>query len=179
MNIIVIRNTEAQSNVNYVVGGRCDEKLTQKGINQAKKLREKLKNIDYDIIISSPVNRAVETAEIINYKQLPLVQDDRITERDPGSFVLKDRNLVNKSDWNSLDKLKTKDNVETLLSLLDRTEEFLNDMKTKYKNKNILLVTHNSISRAIWILIDKKEKSKEEINAYYHRFEELKIYRNI
>ena len=179
MNIIVIRNTEAPSNVKYVVGGRCDEKLTQKGINQAKQLRKELKNIDYDIIISSPVNRAVETAEIINYKQLPLVQDDRITERDPGNLVLKDRNLVNKSDWNSLDKLKAKDSAETLLSLLNRTKDFLNDMKTKYKNKNILLVTHNSISRAIWILVDKKDKSKEEINSYYHRSEDIKIYRNI
>ena len=102
MNLIVIRNTEAPSNVNYVVGGRSEESLTERGIMQAKELRKKLEQMNYDVIITSPVNRAVETAKIINYKNIPIIKDERITERDSGDLLLKDRNLVNKSEWNSV-----------------------------------------------------------------------------
>ena len=125
MNLIVIRNTEAPSNVNYVVGGRSDESLTKKGIFQANALRKKLEKINYDVIITSPVNRAVETANIVNYKNIPIIKDERITERDSGDLLLKDRNLVNKTEWNSMKKLRTDDGAETLLSLLNRTNDFV------------------------------------------------------
>lgn len=43
-----------------------DEDLTEVGINQAEELKEKIKNITFDIIISSPLIRAKHTANIIN-----------------------------------------------------------------------------------------------------------------
>ena len=135
MKLIVIRNTEAPSNVNYVVGGRSDESLTKKGIIQATELRKKLEKINYDIIITSPVNRAVETANIINYKKIPLIKDERITERDSGKLLLKDRNLVNKTEWNSMEKLRTVDAAETLLALINRTNDFIEEIRKKYENK--------------------------------------------
>ncbi len=178
MNLIVIRNTEAPSNVNYVVGGRSDESLTKKGIIQANELRKKLEKINYDIIITSPVNRAVETANIINYKKIPLIKDERITERDSGILLLKDRNLVNKTEWNSMEKLRTVDAAETLLALINRTNDFIEEIRKKYENKTVLIVTHNSICRAIWMIKNGKGKNKKEINMYYHNSEDIIIYNN-
>ena len=178
MNLIVIRNTEAPSNVNYVVGGRSDESLTKKGIFQAKALRKKLEKINYDVIITSPVNRAVETANIVNYKNIPIIKDERITERDSGDLLLKDRNLVNKTEWNSMKKLRTDDNAETLLALVKRTNDFVEEIRKKYENKIVLIVTHNSISRALWMIKNGKGKNKEEINMYYHNSENIIIYNN-
>lgn len=178
MNLIVIRNTEAPSNVNYVVGGRSDESLTKKGIFQAKALRKKLEKINYDVIITSPVNRAVETANIVNYKNIPIIKDERITERDSGDLLLKDRNLVNKTEWNSMKKLRTDDDAETLLALVNRTNDFVEEIRKKYENKIVLIVTHNSISRALWMIKNGKGKNKEEINMYYHNSENIIIYNN-
>lgn len=178
MKLIVIRNTEAPSNVNYVVGGRSNESLTKKGIIQAKALRKKLEKINYDVIITSPVNRAVETANIVNYKNIPLIKDERITERDSGDLLLKDRNLVNKTEWNSMEKLRTDDGAETLLSLINRANDFIEEIRKKYENKTVLIVTHNSISRALWMIKNGKEKNKEEINMYYHNSEDITIYNN-
>jgi len=176
MNLIVIRNTEAPSNVNYIVGGRSEESLTERGIMQAKELRKKLEQMNYDVIITSPVNRAVETAKIINYKNISIIKDERITERDSGDLLLKDRNLVNKTEWNSMKKLRTKDNAETLLALVNRTNEFIEEIRKKYKNETVLIVTHNSICRALWMIKNEKEKSKEEINSFYHNSEDIKVY---
>ena len=178
MNLIVIRNTEAPSNVNYIVGGRSEESLTERGIKQAEELRKKLEQMNYDVIITSPVNRSVETAKIINYKNIPIIKDERITERDPGDFLLKDRNLVNKTEWNSMKELRTKDNVETLLSLINRTTAFIKEIRKKYEDKTVLVVTHNSICRALWMIKNEKEKSKEEINLYYHNSEDIKVYKD-
>lgn len=178
MKLIVIRNTEAPSNVNYVVGGRSNESLTKKGVIQAKALRKKLEKINYDVIITSPVNRAVETANIVNYKNIPIIKDERITERDSGDLLLKDRNLVNKTEWNSMEKLRTDDGAETLLSLINRTNDFIEEIRKKYENKTVLIVTHNSISRALWMIKNGKGKNKEEINMYYHNSEDITIYNN-
>lgn len=178
MKLIVIRNTEAPSNVNYVVGGRSNESLTKKGVIQAKALRKKLEKINYDVIITSPVNRAVETANIVNYKNIPLIKDERITERDSGDLLLKDRNLVNKTEWNSMEKLRTDGGAETLLSLINRTNDFIEEIRKKYENKTVLIVTHNSISRALWMIKNGKGKNKEEINMYYHNSEDITIYNN-
>ena len=178
MNLIVIRNTEAPSNVNYVVGGRSEESLTERGIMQAKELRKKLEQMNYDVIITSPVNRAVETAKIINYKNIPIIKDERITERDSGDLLLKDRNLVNKSEWNSMKKLRTEDNAETLLSLVNRTNEFIEEIRQKYENKTVLIVTHNSICRALWMIKNEKEKNNEEINLFYHNSNDITVYNN-
>ena len=178
MKLIVIRNTEAPSNVNYVVGGRSNESLTKKGVIQAKALRKKLEKINYDVIITSPVNRAVETANIVNYKNIPLIKDERITERDSGDLLLKDRNLVNKTEWNSMEKLRTDDGAETLLSLINRANAFIEEIRKKYENKTVLIVTHNSISRALWMIKNGKGKNKEEINMYYHNSEDITIYNN-
>ena len=178
MNLIVIRNTEAPSNVNYVVGGRSDEKKKKKGIFQAYELRKKLEKMNYDVIITSPVNRAVETANIVNYKNIPIIKDERITERDSGDLLLKDRNLVNKTEWNSMEKLRTVDAAETLLALINRTNNFIEEIRKKYENKTVLIVTHNSISRALWMIKNGKGKNKEEINMYYHNSENIIIYNN-
>ena len=178
MNLLVVRCAEAPSNVEYIVGGRCEEGLTKHGIKQAEELREKLKKYDYDIIVSSPVNRAIQTAKIVNYKNIKIIIDDRITERDPKDLLLKDRNLVNKTKWNSLDELRTEEGAETLLSLIRRTEGLIKELKEEYEQKTVVIVTHNSISRAIWMINNKKEKTQEEINSYYHSKDTIQLYEN-
>ena len=67
MKIYLVRHGQCESNVigrfNYI-----DEDINETGIEQAEKLREIIKDIDYDIVISSPLIRALHTAEIINIK---------------------------------------------------------------------------------------------------------------
>ena len=176
MKLIVIRHTEVPSNLNHIISGSSDESLTPNGIIQANKLRSDLQRIDYDVIFSSPVNRAMETAQIINYKNLPIVEDERIRDRDPGNLLLKSRDLVNKSECNRLDILRTKDGTETLLSLIRRVKLFIEDLKKNYSDKTIVIVTHNSISRVFWLLNNIEKKSIKEINSYYHSTGEMQIY---
>lgn len=67
MKIYIVRHGQTNHNVKKIYSNE-DEDLNLKGINQANKLKEQIKKIDYDIIISSPLIRAKHTANIINVK---------------------------------------------------------------------------------------------------------------
>ena len=55
-------------------------------------------------------------------------------------------------------------------------KSFIEDLKKNYSDKNIVIVTHNSISRAFWLLNSVEPKSIEEINFYYQSSEKMQIY---
>lgn len=82
MKIYLVRHGEVDHNL-YGLYNREDEDLNEKGIKQAEELKESIKNIEYDFIISSPLSRARHTANIENKN---IVIDDRLKERDPGSL---------------------------------------------------------------------------------------------
>ena len=48
MKLYVVRHGETETNVLRLICGKRECNLTKKGIKQAKELKEKLKNIDFD-----------------------------------------------------------------------------------------------------------------------------------
>jgi 2,3-bisphosphoglycerate-dependent phosphoglycerate mutase len=88
-NLHLIRHGEAEVNVRRVVGGRRgDTGLTPRGVLQAERLRDRLAatgEICADVLLTSPLPRARQTAEILAPALgLPLVLDDDLQELDPG-----------------------------------------------------------------------------------------------
>ena len=76
MNLYVVRHGQTEWNVLKKMQGSADIPLNKTGIEQAYKMQEKLDCIDIDLIICSPLNRAKQTAEIINQnKRLPIIYD--------------------------------------------------------------------------------------------------------
>ena len=61
-----VRHGEIEANVKKVYAGWSEEKLTHKGIEQAKKAGETLKEKGIEAIYCSPLRRAVQMAEIIS-----------------------------------------------------------------------------------------------------------------
>ena len=70
--LVLVRHGESELNMENIFFGHLDPKLTEKGQSQALKAKEILSNIDYKKIYSSPLTRAIETAEIINIKKYNL-----------------------------------------------------------------------------------------------------------
>ena len=64
--ICVIRHGRTALNVQKVFRGHLDGPLDDVGENQAKLTGELLADIDFDVIYTSPLERAVQTADIIN-----------------------------------------------------------------------------------------------------------------
>ena len=62
--IYVIRHGETDLNNERRMQGRLGLPLNEHGIKQAENLREKIKDIQFDYVFSSPQERAIQTAEI-------------------------------------------------------------------------------------------------------------------
>ena len=63
--IILVRHGETEWNVAEIFRGRIDVELNETGIKQAELLAEYLSNVKIDAIYSSPLKRALKTAEIV------------------------------------------------------------------------------------------------------------------
>lgn len=149
MNIYVIRHGRTNNNDLGLFNGRNDEDINDTGIEQAKNVRNKLKNINIDLIICSPMKRAKHTAEIININNIPIIYDNRLMERDTGEITLKPYKMIDREEYWNYYSTKYK-NVEPISDLLKRVSSFIDEIRIKYKNKNILIVTHNGVSRAFY-----------------------------
>ncbi len=146
MKIYIVRHGQVPHNAlgQY---NTTDEDLTELGIKQAEELRDKLKSIDFDIIISSPLNRAKHTAQILNVKNTEIIYDNRIKERSCGDLSGKPLSVTNREEYwnyNTTIQYGTSENIKLFF---ERIFEFLNDLKTK-KYKTVLIVAHSGVSKA-------------------------------
>ena len=148
MKIYLVRHGQCESNVigRYII----DEDINETGIKQAEDLREKIKDINYDIVISSPLTRAFHTADIINAKNKDIITDERLAERNPGSLEGKSINITDREEfWNYYTKVKY-GTEERIPDLCNRVKEFLDELKTK-NYKSVLVVAHSGVSKAFYV----------------------------
>lgn len=62
--LYVIRHGQTDFNKERKMQGRMGLPLNEYGVNQAEELKKQLKGIHFDMVFSSPQERAVQTAEI-------------------------------------------------------------------------------------------------------------------
>ena len=147
MKIYVTRHGQTDWNVQGKTQGRADIELNEVGIKQAKQTKEELKTIDIDLIIGSPLKRAKKTAEIINEgRNIPIIFDDQIIERNFGEFEGEKIKFDEFWDYNAHPRYQR---AETIQEIISRISNFLDKIKEEYKDKNVLLVTHGGVSIAI------------------------------
>lgn len=140
--IYIVRHGQTNLNVEGRYGGRIDTPLNKEGIAQAKKLKEKFKNIKLDIVITSPLIRTIQTANEITSKEK--ITDERIIERSNGDLEGKLKSeITEKIDFN--DPNEKRYNIESIVEFRNRIYNFLDEVKEKYKGKNVLIVTHAGV----------------------------------
>jgi len=149
MKLYVARHGQTQWNAENRVCGSTNLPLTDLGKDQAKLLAEKVKEYNIDVIIASPMMRAMQTAGAVSIATgIPVIMDDRLREHDYGSFEGADRN----SDeyWAQKYQFAAKfPKGESVLQLAQRVYNLLDDVKKTYPDKNVLLVCHGGVSRMI------------------------------
>ena len=145
--IYVTRHGQTDWNVQKKVMGRCDEPLNENGMLQATYTKNNLSNIDIDLIICSPLLRTKQTADVINKdRNLPIIYDERVIERDFGEFEgLQTNEFDFNGYWDYYKNLQF-EKAENIQAFFDRIYKFLNDIVDCYKDKNILIVTHGGVS---------------------------------
>ncbi len=170
--IIFLRHAQAKNNVERVLAGRSKGiPLTEFGVQQAEKIAHFLGPLKISAIYSSPIERAVHTAEIVSDKlNLHYEIDDRLTEIDMGIFsgmyyeemFARHGNIFLKFYQDN--PLIEKNGVETFSNVKKRVLDMVNYCSQKHDSENILLVTHmDPIKAMISTVLQLKPESLYEL----------------
>lgn len=125
--------------------GRNGSPLNEIGIQQAEQVKEKLQHIEFDLVISSPQERAVQTAEIATGKKA--VIDNRIDVFDLGE-----------ADRLTTDEVKIAKGipdptlykgVEDPYDYIKRVFDFMRDLEAEYGDKRVLISGHRCTTGGI------------------------------
>ena len=85
--LYIIRHCESEGNVSEIFQGRTDGDITPKGALQLESLKERCKDIPFDIIYTSPLIRARKTAEAVNYyHDAALIDEPELMEINGGDM---------------------------------------------------------------------------------------------
>lgn len=146
MKVYIVRHGEVPHNALKQYNNE-NEDLNENGIRQANELKEKIKNINYDIIISSPLLRAKHTAQIINVNNKKILINDKLKERDPGNLSGKPITVTNRDEYwnyNTTIRYGTSENIRDFFM---RVYNFLDELK-KEDYESVLIVAHSGVSKA-------------------------------
>ena len=149
MKLYVVRHGETMENANNCLVGRINSSLTSKGKEQAKQVSNYFKDKKIDLIVSSPLDRCKETAQIIS-NNTPIIYSDKLLGRDHGEFTGKPRNSINFDEYWNYNKNIQYEKAESVKDLYNRVATLIEELKEKYKDKNIIIVTHSGIMRVLY-----------------------------
>lgn len=146
MKIYITRHGQTDWNKIKKIQGRTDIELNEEGRAQALETALNLKDVNFDVIFTSPLKRAVETAEIINmHHQVSILKDERIIERSFGDL---EGASIHEIDFTNFWREGYDDlypNSEPTKSFYERTQNFIKEMMKSDYNA-ILVVAHGGVS---------------------------------
>ncbi len=156
---LVMRHGEAMHNVHgqekYDSSGDPENHLTENGKNQVRESAEKLKSKNIDVIFCSPFLRTRETAglvaEVIGYDKSKIIYDDRLREHGLGTLDGKcfddTHKIVFENHANDLSSNEY--GLESYNEMKIRVGNLVMETENNFKDKNILMVTHLGLVKAV------------------------------
>ena len=155
--ILLVRHGQTDWNQKRLIQGRINNPLNEEGIKQVKEVGKILKEKDpnWDIIIASPLDRAIHSANILaeelNYQNEIIINND-VIEREFGKA---EGQLICDEIYN---KIKNDDveGLEKSYELQDRAYNALIKIAKKYPGKKGLIATHSHFIKGFFTKISNE-----------------------
>jgi len=138
--------------------------LSKPGREQCIELKTLIKNIEFDVVFSSDLKRAIDSAQLtFGNRHIPIIEDERLRECDYGDLNGADSKKVKSMAMSCIDNPFP--NGESHKDVEKRVRNLLEDIHMKYQNKNIAVVSHKAPQLALDVIIkgkNWKEAIKED-----------------
>lgn len=139
--IVLVRHGQTMENTQNILQGQMPGHLTPWGKEQAKQLGKTLEGNRFDLLLTSDLKRAVDTSRLINNSlHLEMITDAMLRERDFGIYTGKPYGTHIDNDEPTL---------ESVEQMFDRASLWLKKIRTDYREKRILVVSHGLFLRVI------------------------------
>lgn len=163
--LYLTRHGETEWNDRGVMQGWNDSPLTELGEKQAFWLGERMKDLEIDVIYSSPLGRAYNTAKIIKgNRDIEIIAHNGLKEMNIGPWeglnqeeimAINSENYYN--FWNVPSKYIKAETGENFYEIVDRSSKAINEILEKEKGKRILIVTHTITLKAYLCALEKRD----------------------
>jgi len=190
--IIFVRHGESEKNVQHILSDSLDGwPLTEKGRSMAKEMGEGIVE-QVDVIITSPILRAKETAEILNQKfNVKILEDVLIKEIAYGQWnnkSVEEREKINPETYKKYNEIK-KDPAKRFIhrlggdgesrqDVMDRTIKFIKRITDEQKGKTVLVVGHgvtyatlikyfNNLDEKEYFQRNMEDPKHESVTSFY------------
>ena len=154
--LIIVRHAQAEGNISRHFHGWTDSNLTDLGHIQAELAAKKLADMPIDVIYSSTLKRALQTAEhIARIKNLEIIKMEELKEINGGDWegqlfaVLPKKWPVEYDNWENKPHIHCMPNGESMAEFQERLIKGINLILSENEGKNICIVTHGTSIKAL------------------------------
>ena len=147
MKILYFVHGTTSDNAEGKCSGWKQAQLTELGKEQAIKLGETRRNTHFDIVFTSDLDRAIDTANLA-FPNVKHIVDSRLRECNYGDLDGKDKSFIKYEDHIDIPF----ENGEALKDVEKRTREFILFLKENYKEKNIGIIGHRAPQLALEVI---------------------------
>lgn len=155
----LLRHGQTDWNIDFRLQGVTDIPLNETGIGQARLAAEMISAADWDLILTSPLSRARDTAKIVadahgfsDFRVEPLLLERSFGEAEGLGH---DEWRAKYADTNSVP------GGETLVELEARSWRLLESFVENYSGQRILAVSHGALIRKLLGLVSQGEFPRE------------------
>jgi broad specificity phosphatase PhoE len=146
--IYLVRHGETSLNADGRLRGLADPDLNEFGERQARAVAAALAEVDADVVLSSPLRRALRTAAAIA-RDIGTTHrvDERFNDRDYGQWTGEVKSEVI-AEWGSVDAAP---GVESMDVVLSRSAPALDEWGAwaESRHKAVVVVTHDAVIRPL------------------------------
>lgn len=156
LTLYITRHGETDWNTQKRMQGWSDSELTKNGKRNAVLLGDRVKEINFDAIYSSPSKRTEVTAHLIKGdRDIPVILDDKLMEINMGKWEGQTFSFIQDkypdefySFWNT-PHLYNSFNGESFYGLENRVLKSITSIQEKHSSGNILIVTHSVVIKTL------------------------------
>jgi broad specificity phosphatase PhoE len=158
LEIYIARHGTTESNKRKIYAGRGDERLAPIGMIQAETLGRSLRPLGIKKIYSSPLQRALETSQIVgNILRIPVEIEEGLTEMKLGAWTGLSEDEVDRTYpedyklWNSMPANLILPARETLAEVLQRVLNAISHIEKVSDGFPVLAVSHVAVIRCLFL----------------------------
>lgn len=166
MRLYLTRHGQTVWNLEGRFQGWDDSALSEKGISNAKALRERLKNTNFYEVYASPVGRTMTTAHIVSGLEMDkIIPDENLREINLGSWqgrLVSEVEAEYPNEYSAFrlsPHLYERSGSESYYDVQKRALISVNNVVAKHGNtdRNILFVTHTITLKTIMAYFENRE----------------------
>lgn len=158
-NFGLFRHGQTDWNINFLLQGITDIPMNQTGIEQVRLAAKAIKRDDWDLVLTSPLGRAKQTAEIIvdSVGFDVAIEENLLIERSFG-----EAEGLSYDEWKQ--KYSNLDQIpggESKNQLNERAAVLLDQVRAQFAGKRVLAISHGALIRSLVAIASSNELPRD------------------